>query len=378
LPNTKVRITRENNAWLARLDNVNLFGEVLVKDGDEPINIRLDYLRFFEEEGESTFAADPFADVVPQEMLPIDFSTRELTVDGEAYGSWQFQFRPNENGADFYQLRADVKGMQLAEPSHAYWTYSDGVHYSGFEGPVLVKDLGVMLEQWGYASSVEGKEFVLTSNFGWSGSPAMVELETVEGSVLIEGGEGRFVQAETGTAALKLLGIFDFSQLGKRLTLDFSDVVDKGYSFNGMEGKASFDKGIIEIMEPLLIKSAGSNFKVGGRADLNSREISGDVVVTLPVGKNLPWYAAYSAIFTGPLVGAGVFLAQKVFEDQINTMTSAKYEVTGTIEEPTIKFITFFDDNVRESTEAGTGRPGDGEENVSELPLEQETGTGNQ
>ncbi len=373
LPDTRVRITREENAWLARLDNVNLSGEVLVKDGDEPINIRLDYLRFFEEEGESTFAVDPFADVVPQEMLPIDFSTKELTVDGEAYGSWQFQFRPNENGADFYQLRAEVKGMSIAEPSRAYWTYSNGVHYSGFDGPVLVEDLGVMLEQWGYASSVEGKDFVLTSSFGWPGSPAMVELETVEGSVLIEGGKGRFVQAETGTAALKLLGIFDFNQLGKRLTLDFSDVVDKGYSFNGMKGKARFDKGIVEIMEPLFIKSAGSNFKVGGRADLNSREINGDVVVTLPVGKNLPWYAAYSAIVTGPLVGAGVFLAQKVFEDQINTMTSAKYEVTGTIEEPTIKFITFFDDNVRESAEAVATESDSGEEEI-EQPAAKESG----
>ena len=37
-----------------------------------------------------------------------------------------------------------------------------------------------------------------------------------------------------------------------------------------------------------------------------SEAIDYDLVVTLPLNKNLPWYAAHSAIATGPLVGAGV------------------------------------------------------------------------
>jgi uncharacterized protein YhdP len=73
------------------------------------------------------------------------------------------------------------------------------------------------------------------------------------------------------------------------------------------------------------------------------------MIVTLPVNRNLYWYAAFSAISTGPLAGAGVFLAQKVFQNQINTISSAKYKITGTIDEPVIEFVTIFSDTVREA-----------------------------
>jgi uncharacterized protein (TIGR02099 family) len=350
LPAVKVTIKHQDSAWFVRLFNVNLKGTVLVHDDEgKPIDVNLDYLRFFDDEVESAFDEDPFADIIPQEMFAVNFSTQELTIDQVDYGSWKFDFRPNENGADFFNLTADVKGMSFVEPSSANWQYENGVHQSSFDGLVKVENLADMLEQWGYASSVEGKDFNLTSSFSWAGSPAMVALETVEGSLFIDGAEGRFIQADSGTAALKILGIFDFNQIMKRMKLDFSDVVEKGYSFNAMKGGASFDNGIIDISEPIFIKSAGSDFTLGGTVNLLTRELDGDVVVTLPVGKNLEWYAVYSAIFTGPLVGAGVFLAQKLFEDQIDQITSAKWKVTGTIEEPEIVLFNVFDNSVRES-----------------------------
>ena len=42
-------------------------------------------------------------------------------------------------------------------------------------------------------------------------------------------------------------------------------------------------------------------------------------------------------------------LAQKVFENQINQMSSAKYKISGSIEEPEIQFVTIFNDTVREA-----------------------------
>ena len=45
-------------------------------------------------------------------------------------------------------------------------------------------------------------------------------------------------------------------------------------------------------------------------------------------------------------------LAQKVFEDQIDQFSSAKYKITGTIEEPEIEFVSIFDDSVREEDAA--------------------------
>ena len=89
--------------------------------------------------------------------------------------------------------------------------------------------------------------------------------------------------------------------------------------------------------------------KVGGNVDINTKTLDNDMIVTLPVSRNLPWYAAYSAIATGPLIGAGVWLAQKVFETQIDQMSSAKYKITGTVDAPVIEFVSIFSDSVRET-----------------------------
>ena len=102
------------------------------------------------------------------------------------------------------------------------------------------------------------------------------------------------MQAETG-GALKLLGIFDFASLARRFRLDFSDVIDDGFEFTEVKGVMSFDKGAVVVQEPIVIDGSGGKFTVGGSMHLATRTLDNDMIVTLPVGRTLPWYAAYSA-----------------------------------------------------------------------------------
>ena len=92
---------------------------------------------------------------------------------------------------------------------------------------------------------------------------------------------------------------------------------------------------------------AGSQLTLAGDVNLVTESLDNDLIFTLPLNKNLPWYAAYSAIVTGPLMGAGVFLAQQVFKNQIDELTSLKYEITGTLEQPEVKLVAIFDDSIR-------------------------------
>jgi uncharacterized protein YhdP len=69
--------------------------------------------------------------------------------------------------------------------------------------------------------------------------------------------------------------------------------------------------------------------------------VEGELVVTLPVANNLPWVAALTA---GLPVAAGVFLLSKVFESQVNRLTSLVYAVGGSWDDPLVKFDRVFDD----------------------------------
>jgi uncharacterized protein YhdP len=210
------------------------------------------------------------------------------------------------------------------------------------------------LAAWGYASGFEGENFRYQSSLVWPGSPLNLNLSQLEGSFAIEGGKGRIVQAEAGTGALKLLGIFDFAEIAQRFSFDLNNLLSEGHAFNRVTGQLALQSGAISISEPLLVLGAGSQLTIAGEVNLISEVLDNDLILTLPLNKNLPWYAAYSAIATGPLAGAGVMLARQVFKEQINELTSLKYEITGTLSEPEVTFVSMFDDSLREQAQMPT------------------------
>ena len=346
----QTRITRSSDFWHVDLKNDWLEGRVSVSDDDlAPLEINMKSLVF--DSNDSEVGSDPFSDVSPADLALARFSVDQLTLDEEDYGSWAFLYEPDQHVARLSGLEIDVRGLRVAEDASVTWSYLDGEHKSVFDGTVLVPDLGLALREWGYASSIEGQDFSLYGDVTWPGSPAMVDLDVIDGLIRVMKGEGRFVQADNNMGALRLLGIFDFASLARRFRLDFSDVVNSGFSFSSVEGETRFSSGIVDVVDPILIEGSGSTFKVAGRIDLTSRKLDNDMIVTLPINRNLPWYAAYSAFATGPLTGAGVFIAQRVFQNQINAISSAKYKITGTMDEPIIEFVSIFSDSVRDAPE---------------------------
>ena len=64
------------------------------------------------------------------------------------------------------------------------WSVDEnGKQVSTFNGHVLVPELDQALAQWGYASSIESKNFEFEADVPWAGSPAMVDLLKVDGGV---------------------------------------------------------------------------------------------------------------------------------------------------------------------------------------------------
>ena len=66
----------------------------------------------------------------------------------------------------------------------------------------------------------------------------------------------------------------------------------------------------------------------------------GDLVVTLPIGSNLPWMAALAG---GLPAAAGAYVASRIFESQLGKFSSAIYKVSGRLEDPQIEFQKVFD-----------------------------------
>ena len=80
--------------------------------------------------------------------------------------------------------------------------------------------------------------------------------------------------------------------------------------------------------------------KFSGRSDLRAQTIDADLIVTLPIGSNLPWVAALAG---GLPAAAGAYVASRIFEDQLGKFSSAIYKVSGKLDDPAVEFVKVFD-----------------------------------
>lgn len=346
-------IGRGPDRWMVHLSNQELAGLVEVPDNEsERLIVNLDFMRYASAPVDGDDETDPLAGVTADDFVPLRFTTGSLSYDGEDYGSWSFDLDPVGDSIEFTDVRAEVRGLSIRNGAQITWQPGEPGE-SRFSGEILVPSLAETLEVWGYAASIEGQDFNIEADLSWDGSPTMIDMLMVNGDVSLISGSGRFVQAESAEA-LKLLGFFDFTSLARRFRFDFSDVVSDGMAFSSIGGVSRLNRGHVQIVEPIVIDASGSTFTVGGSVDLHSETLDNDMIVTLPLSKNLPWYAAYSTIATGPIAGAGVLLVQQIFADQLDTISSSKFRITGTVDEPVVEFDSIFDRRVRQGEEAET------------------------
>ncbi len=353
LEDVATTVTRQEGQWVANISHDSLSGLVRLSDqADDPISISLEFLKLGEEEGkQGSETEDLLADFNLQEVVAVDFSTKKLILNGKDYGAWSFNYRVADDTVQLNNFSVSMKGLQVLDTSSLTWRSGDGAAQTHFQGDIQLDDLAEVLPVFGLASSIESKGLKMSADLVWPGSPAMLDINQIQGTVKIHEGEGRFVQANIG-GSLKLLGIFDFAQLFRRFQLDFSDIAGEGFEFSDINGEMAFDQGVIEVMKPLTIHGSVGIFKIGGNLNLHTQALDNDMIVTLPVSRNLPWYAAYSAVVAGPLTGIGIIIARNLFRKKIDQFSSAKYKISGTIDEPDIEFVGIFDDTVRKPSSA--------------------------
>ena len=70
------------------------------------------------------------------------------------------------------------------------------------------------------------------------------------------------------------------------------------------------------------------------------------MVATLPVGTNLPWIVA---LVGGLPAAAGVYITGKIFERQVDQISSFSYKLSGDLDQPKIEVDRIFSDKSKHS-----------------------------
>ncbi len=292
----------------------------------------------------------------PKSLIPLQVKVDQLYWNTNEAGSWKFLLTPGESTALVHAIEVEGRALSLASEADdgLLWAEdSQGNIASSLDIKVSSRSFEQFLKSFRQGQDQESvpmsSELMEADvDLSWPAAPTAIALPLLDGSIDFKFEKGRFYQASRSTTGiLKLLGLINFDSILRRIQLDFEDVYKEGVSFDSITGRVDLLDNRVSFKEkPIELKSPSSNFRLSGVADLSDNTIDGQLVATLPVASNLPWIAALAGGLPGV---AGAYVFKQMFGDQIEKFSRASYTISGSLNDPQVKFDKLFENKKTEN-----------------------------
>lgn len=377
--------------WHLQIENPQVAGELLVPSSKfAPLEVNLERLALTkaalgQEEAAMVVAqpedpaaapADTDDSVVeperkvldPRSMPLANIAIKSLSLDGNNYGNWSLQLRPDDKGVVIDQIRGSIRGVTIGganeQGAQMFWQYTPQGVQTRFVGSLAAGDIGAVLREWQKPDTIESAHARYQADLSWPGSPQDFSLMELTGEMSIHMENGRFKrEASAGDGILRLLSILNFDSLARRMRLDFSDLYKSGLAYDEINGKVRFNQGTLVFEDPLLVRTPSSGLQMAGTINLRDETINTRLVATLPVAGNLTFFAALA---TGLPAAAGIYLVSKLFKKQVDQATSISYTINGSWDDPQMRFDRLFESG--QSLRDSVNKPQKEEEHSQEKP----------
>lgn len=362
LENLNVIAVPTRTGWQLQLDNAVVAGRLLVPNSQfTPLQVDLERLSLSRE---ALGLTDPqntnpaavetvVTDAAPEKVidpskLPLaNITIKALLMDGNNYGNWSLQLRPNNKGVVIDNIRGSIRGVTISgaddalEGAKLIWQNTPVGVQTRFIGSLNAGDMAEVLRAWDKPDTLDSSRAHYRADLFWPGSPQDFKLVNVGGEMSIDIEQGSFKRdASAGDGLLRLMSILNFDTLARRLRFDFSDLYKSGLAYDTVKGKVRFNQGVLVFEEPLVVRTPSSGMQMAGSIDLRNETLDTRLVATLPVAGNMTFYAALAA---GLPAAAGIYIVSKLFKKQVDQATSVSYTIKGSWDEPKMRFNRLFE-----------------------------------
>ncbi|MBA55827.1 MAG: TIGR02099 family protein [Pseudomonadales bacterium] len=342
---TDLRMTRGQGYWHVWLNNDLATGKLELPDylfgpwenlskQTQPLVINLERLHVSgaKEVAESSSDSDNWqpADVSPATLPPMNVSIDQFTVGEARFGRWTLQAQPTANGMQVNNLNAQLDGVTLRGQAH--WTESQaGQRRTRFVGRAAAANAADAIKAMGGTPTLSSKSAEAKGDVSWPGAPFEFALSRLAGDVSVKLKSGVFYNVSSNAAG-KLWGLLNFETLMRRLQLDFDDLSESEMVYDEFSGDIKLDRGVLHLSR-VKLNSPSIKMNAEGKVDVEHEALSMGLDVTLPVTRNLVLPAA---VIGGVPAAATAFVVEKMFGDQFDKLTTIKYDIKGTFDQPEI------------------------------------------
>ncbi|MDP9140923.1 MAG: TIGR02099 family protein [Pseudomonadota bacterium] len=280
---------------------------------------------------ETAMSAEPVSKAVvePATLPLIDLDVDQLNFGDTDYGRVEMQTERVPGGLALRTLQ--FSGGELALQASGAWRRIGGLSSGELNFDMDSARFGTLLEHLGYAPNIEARHSVFKGALAWSPAATGLQWEQASGQIDLDIREGQLRAVDPG--ASRVLGLFNFYALPRRLTLDFDDVTGKGLAFDTIKGHFEVANGDA-ITQGLKIESPSLRMDISGKVGLATRDYDQRVTVYPDLSSGVTLGAV---LLGGPAVGALVLLAQQLFDKPFDQVTQFSYSITGPWDNPRIE-----------------------------------------
>lgn len=323
----------KNSIWSGTLSGRNFSGKYQLPDdlaGENKISLDLDVLKLPSIEGGAY--RNKKSPLNPAEVPNIDLSSKEFFIGTSQLGELAMALRRKTNGMVIERL--SLTSARDNFKANGAWEVNTEKSVTGLKGRLNSQSLGSLLKEAGMTSKLKDAPADIYFDLNWLGDPQDFSKDFLNGYVELKSEQGRLLDIEPGIG--RVFGLLSLNTIQRRLQLDFSDLVQKGLSFDKIKGRFNLLNGVANT-DRFYLESPSSRLDFQGQINLAKEELNQLITVTPKTTENLP---LAGAIAGGPLVGAAVYIVQKIAGKTVNQLTGYQYQVSGPWRDPKVKQIS--------------------------------------
>jgi len=325
----RVQLTPMTNGWNMSLSSQEAMGQLQIPNKWTPNSIitgKFQKLNF-------TFNASSAAvnEFELKSVPALSITADDVTYNKMPLGGVTLKTVPSNTGMTIQSLNIGSPRIDLKSNGELTQTMTH-IHGNASSSNVsnLLSSLGFDVH-----NIVAGKG-KLTFDLTWGAPIYALSLASLSGNASIHLGQGRIVElSQTSGAKMdlgRMLSIFSLQTIPRRLNFDFSDVFQKGYSFDLFKGDIKLENGNA-FTNDTLFDGPVARVAISGRIGLAAKDYDLTLSVTPYVTSSIPVAAT---LLTGqPVIGIAAWAVDKVISSGVSNATTYFYVVRGPWSNPT-------------------------------------------
>ncbi len=331
-----VSLASDKQTWRATLDAQQLSGYVELRPARAPqpgtVFARLARLSLPKSEVDSV---SQMLDQAPSSVPALDIVVDDFELRGKKLGRLEVQAQHQGPTREWRLDKLQIRHPDALLSATGTWALVAGQSQrrAQMDWKLEVSDAGQLLEKLGHGKLLRGGKGLLAGQIGWLGSPLSPDYPSMSGQLKMHLDEGQFLKAEPGVG--RLLGVLSLQSLPRRFLLDFRDVFQEGFAFDGVEGDIDISRGVAHSRN-LRMRGVQAVVAMEGEADL-AAETQNLRVLVLPEVNAGGASLAYAAI--NPAVGLATFLAQLILRRPMMEAGTREFLVSGSWDDPKVEKV---------------------------------------